>query len=549
MSLGKSFWTIQSLLLAIAFLSFSADASVRKGWLGKDVDLLAPGNGRIKEIYYPADKEPPLFSEGYNQGLLRRERVFGKRQRDEAGVSSEAEGVICGVIDSPPIDGFVPWIVVLPTDDSLGIYELDAIPEVSISSSYLTSSPERDYIVGLFDTGASAHVMGYWAALNSGVFSEGLVTSAVIELLGANSSIEAFVSHPLGLFIDGLGALEPNSVSDESMLLMDRSNMIGESNISIVVGQPVEPNEMDLPTVIGSPLSVYFTATINNETTVTVINNGVEYTAPDMRFYDPLDPSIPSYLNTIPLQLRPTDGFAVQYFPCIEPIYDCPDGDGSPITPSVITGLLPTQSLFFVPSGVDLYNETHSAIDKTGFMFDTGAQITVISTTISTRLGLSLGNPDFEVPILDVTGTTTIRPGFYLDRLEIPGTEEWLSYTNVPVVVLDVLSPEGGYLDGIIGMNLFISYNMVFRGDWVGPSLEVEYIEPSNIVADIAPDGGDGAVNSLDLLMLADCWLGSFPPASVNWDEDCDIAPEGEGDNKIDILDFALMAEHWLEGI
>ena len=39
-----------------------------------------------------------------------------------------------------------------------------------------------------------------------------------------------------------------------------------------------------------------------------------------------------------------------------------------------------------------------------------------------------------------------------------------MRFTNVPVILLDVASPEGGTLDGIIGMNLFVEYNFVVKG-------------------------------------------------------------------------------------
>jgi hypothetical protein len=71
-------------------------------------------------------------------------------------------------------------------------------------------------------------------------------------------------------------------------------------------------------------------------------------------------------------------------------------------------------------------------------------------------------------------------PGFYIDRLEIPALGDWISFSNVPVVLLDVSSPEGGTLDGIIGMNLFSDFNLILRGGGLSlegdPSLEFEPI-------------------------------------------------------------------------
>ncbi|MHC4485343.1 MAG: aspartyl protease family protein [Planctomycetota bacterium] len=177
-------------------------------------------------------------------------------------------------------------------------------------------------------------------------------------------------------------------------------------------------------------------------------------------------------------------------------------------------------------------------------MLDTGAQITVIGTGIGSRLGLNPANADFEVDIQDVTGETTIQPGFYIDSLDIPALGEWLSFTNVPVVLLDVSSPEGGFLDGIIGMNLFTRFNLVLQGGGLlgqdPPSLEFELI---HIIADIAPAGGDGVVNWLDLAAFAEAWLATT--GSANWNPNADMASTATNDGLVNFLDFAVFAEDW----
>jgi len=96
---------------------------------------------------------------------------------------------------------------------------------------------------------------------------------------------------------------------------------------------------------------------------------------------------------------------------------------------------------------------------------------------------LNLQEPDFWEEIKDVAGSAVLSPGFYLDTIDIPALGAWLSYKNVPVVLFDVSSPEGGKLDGIIGMNLFTEFNLVLRGGGLGfdddPSLTLELIAPS----------------------------------------------------------------------
>jgi hypothetical protein len=181
-------------------------------------------------------------------------------------------------------------------------------------------------------------------------------------------------------------------------------------------------------------------------------------------------------------------------------------------------------------------------------MLDTGAQITIVGTNVGSRLALNPNDPDFEVEVQDVTGYITIEPGFYIDSLEIPVLGEWLRFTNVPIVMLDVGSPEGGFLDGIIGMNLFTEFNLVLRGGGLigqdPPSLEFERI-PARLIGDIAPPEGDGIVDLLDITALAEAWLAT--PASPNWNPKADMAPRFTPDSIINFLDFAVLADNWLD--
>ena len=113
--------------------------------------------------------------------------------------------------------------------------------------------------------------------------------------------------------------------------------------------------------------------------------------------------------------------------------------------------------------------------------------------------------------------------------------------------MLDIGSPEGGFLDGIIGMNLFTEFNLVLRGGGLfgqdPPSLEFERI-PARLIADSAPQEGDGVVDLLDFVTLAEAWLAT--PASPNWNPKANLAPRFTPDSIIDFLDFAILAEYWL---
>jgi len=526
------------LLIAVVFWTSVVQAD-RPGWQRQEVDLRVTGGGRIKAIYHPPDKPVPILTK---QKRRQRRRLRRKALPPEAAsrlmplAEESAVPIFATVIDSPPIDGFVPWIAVAVTDKRYPWenWIFEANDTNSVEGNYLTTGPDPNYAVGIFDTGASAHVINHAAATQAGL-SGSYLTSNMIEVSGVADSVWAWVSQPIGIFVDGVGAIEPNG------LLYDTSGMVGEWNVAVAVGDAVEsPN---LPTVIGSPLPVYFAAHFRNDQQITVTHNSEDFNSPDIFFYELSDPCCPSYPNVIPLEMRPLGGVSVQY------IFDPFDPWLSPASPSIIVGNL-SQSVFFVHR-VFLYEEASSApypLSYQRFMFDTGAQVTVVGSRVAADMGLDPADPNFEVEIQGVTGGTITVPGFYIDSLEIPAIGEWLGFTDIPVILLDVFSPEGGTLDGIIGMNLFVELNFVLRGGGMflqdDPTLEFGPI-PYHIIADIFPRGGDGVVDFLDLAVFVKAWLATKEPRSDNWNPKCDMAPISNPDGKVDFRDFAVLAEYW----
>ncbi len=516
----------------------SATFGEQGGWKRKEVNWRISGERRIKAIYYPEGKNlPTLENRGLRRPVELRPRAGEPKTKSILPLTTEAAetAVFTNVIDSPPIDGFVPYVAVAITDERLyGWFEIDAQTEYSIVGNYLPGR-ESDYVIGIFDTGSSAHIINAYDAAVTGIDAD-LITSWPVTLIGATGDVDAFVSQPLGFFTDGLAAIDPNT------FLVDDSNMVGQSNVAIVVGDLIEsPN---LPTIVGSPLAFFFTTVVENSRTVSLTVDGNEIASPDVRLYQHDDGDIPSYSKKLFLELRPDDGEKVQFWPCSEWLGDvCPDGEGSPKTPSIVWGPADaSQSLFFAQQ-TNLAHGNRSSQGKK-FMFDTGAQITVVSEAQAAELELLANDPNFYVEIVDVTGQSTIAEGYYVELLEILASPSWLGFTNVPVVVIDVDSPEGGYLDGIIGMNLFVDMDFYLRGGGLfeqdQPYIMFEFLPPG-IAGDIVPLHGDGKVDILDLAAFADAWLAN--PLSANWYGRADMV----GDAIINFRDFAILAQNWLQ--
>jgi len=376
--------TLFPLLLVVVLFWTSTVQAGRPGWQRQEVDLRVTGGGRIKAVYHPPDKPvPTLAKRGRGQRKRLRKKTLPPDTATRLSPLAEelAMAIFATVIDSPPIGGFVPLVAVGVTDKRhhWSDWIFDAKDTNSVEGNYLTANPEADYAVGIFDTGASGHVMAHDAATQAGLSGDYL-TSTMVAISGVTGSVWAVVSQPIGIFVDGIGAIEPNG------LLYDTSGMVGEWNTAILVGDAVEsPN---LPTVIGSPLSVYFATEFRNDQQITATHNGEDFNSPDIFFYE------------------------------------------------------------------------------------------------------------------------------------------------------------------IIGMNLFTEFNFVLRGGGFmledDPRIEFGPI-PIPIVGDIAPRGGDGAVDFFDLDVFSKAWLATKEPRSPNWDPKCDMAPEPVTDGKVDFLDYAVLAEHWRE--
>jgi predicted aspartyl protease len=508
----------------------------------KTVDWQGPAGSKIKRIrYFPKETQP--------------EESTAAPLKSTA--PSAAPTTFSNVIDSPPVDGFIPWIVLTATNESIdaettGIYE--TFPSDYTGNPPSGTDPRTDYFIGIFDTGASANVIGYENAVQAGLYNSTYLTSYFIEVSGVTGSVQAHVTQPYALFMDGLDALEPNMPGESEMVLPTTSGLVGEYNVATLIGQDPGSNP-DLATAIGTPMSVFYDTHIEVDQPITVTHNGIEYAAPKITFYGK-DSTQPSYPNYVPLELKPLGAVNVQYITYgfnPEDLLDLFSSlnfelDYSPLTPSVVMGTA-SQSLFFI-HGVDLTEGSRDAQDKNRFMLDTGAQITVVGNRIAARLGLNPNNKDFEVDIEGVTGEVIQAPGFYIDSLKIPGMGQWLEFTNVPVVLLEVSSPEGGKLDGIIGMNLFTQYNLILRAGGLSfeddPRLEFERIQIGPVTGDIAPDPVDGKVNLADFSAFSQTWMAT--DTDGNWNPDADFVPTGTSEGVIDLEDLSVLSEHWLSG-
>src|SRR6185503_13922413 len=215
-----------------------------------------------------------------------------------------------------------------------------------------------------------------------------------------------------------------------------------------------------VPTVLGAPFFLQFPAYIRNSQPTNAVVFGRSFSSPSVTFYDdPLNENIPHLARRIFLETRPPGGSS-SYLALFDP---------EPIIPSVILAGL-SSALFFTASDMIFTNGANTSRGR--MLVDTGAQATVLGEIAAAELDLDMQHPDFEVELQGIGGTVT-RPGFYIDAARLPAQGGAIIWGRIPVIILNVASPEGGTLFGIFGSNLLATRDLVFNGAASPPYLDL----------------------------------------------------------------------------
>ena len=87
--------------------------TLRAGWQKEQADWRLSGGSRIKSISYPQEKSPPIRAKLSKPAKPRRKQLPpDPLRRIEFLTAGTNESIYASVIDSPPVDGFVPYIAV-----------------------------------------------------------------------------------------------------------------------------------------------------------------------------------------------------------------------------------------------------------------------------------------------------------------------------------------------------------------------------------------------------------------------------------------------------
>lgn len=382
---------------------------------------------------------------------------------------SEASGV--------PVGGFLPLV-------GIGLSNEYSTELLDLYAAYNTAQPAAGIMFGngspnfdlaLLDTGAGFSLLTDQAYDNFNIegFSNGTAHgfggSETFTVAGATGTLNVSANEPLGLYASGV----QNRTGGPSFA-MNLSVMKGQTNTST----GTLPATSDLPNVVGLPFASRYATYIRNDLPQIFTLNGRTVRTPWIDFLAQGTGGSPSV--GIPrrafMSNQPSgsiSGTPVYIFnQTANWDFDHPYAD--PSAPTVLaTG-----------TGGSFLNVTateNSTLATTQFLFDSGADLSVVSSLTANQLGYQ-GVPDFTVAVVGSGGTAFDVPGFFVNDFTILAetasnhAQNNIVLHNVPVIILDIKNPADteNIVPGVVGTNVLAGRNIVYDPiNNSGPSLYI----------------------------------------------------------------------------
>ncbi len=375
-----------------------------------------------------------------------------------------------------PLGGFIPLVGIGLTDefknantDLTGTFFL-ADPEPSLVGNPLSGGSSPYYDIALLDTGAATHILTPAAAGANGfdIAGNDFAGTQVQQIGGATGLINLNINDPLAVFAAGLG----NRTANEMQLSMDTSALRGQSSVATLSAL----SEWTLPNILGLPMAAHHAIHVKNSAPQVFDFQGRTVRTPQVDFLDLGTGSQLGISRRTDLKIRPGASFIAGplYVQSLD-IFGGEPFHENPLSPTVVEN-----GALFVD--VDMHHGAQ-ALNDTEFLFDTGADLTVVSQLTAVRLGFDpvLDTPDFVLEVEGSGGISSGIPGFYVDTLTIDAVGGSFTKQRVPLAVLDVTNPNdpGNIIDGILGMHLFTDRDLVIDANpsvgqgGAGPSLYI----------------------------------------------------------------------------
>lgn len=384
-----------------------------------------------------------------------------------------------------PLGGFIPFVGIGMTNEFKTLDEIDlggipfiADPSLAPGGPLLGTGGNPFFDLALLDTGAATHIITQQAFQGFDIQGNGMRGTNIQPIGGATGIINLEINDAGGIYSVGLG----DRTAEGSSLGLNTSKLRGQTSFATLTA----PNEWELPNILGLPMAAQHSVHIQNSNPQIFQYQGRTVRTPHVE-YGELGVGGGDILRRAPLILNPGIGFVQgpQYVFNLD-IEDIFTGGGdiavhnNPASPSVIIDTSGNGAGLFLE--VDLRSGERSLEDHQ-LLFDTGADLTVVSEITAARLGFDpvLDKPDFVLEVEGSGGVDAGIPGFYLEELNIDTVGGSFTMRHVPIAVLDVTNPNdpGNIIDGILGMHLFTGRDLVIDanpsigGGGKGPSLYI----------------------------------------------------------------------------
>ncbi len=337
--------------------------------------------------------------------------------------SGRRVALLCQVLEAR----FAPANLIVPLDPLLDLFG----DQIAAFQAY---GDAANLTFSIFDTGASAitfspadqEYMQIPIAYPGGAIAGG-IGGIITGDISAPGTVFADGIHLLDEFFDF--TLDPDAAAAAPGVQAFVGTLDGSPHLPTITGTPILNSSASHPNGLA--------AKINMQGFILDLGFGDDLTfpLPDLHFVEP---------GTVPEMSADST----------EPVYVPLDFFGGDNHTNPGDQITETQS----PTQNDVslvYQDAALGVGGMNFLFDTGAQLSIVSTSLALQLGIDLDHPETTIAVQGVGGAMEI-PGYTFDELVLPTTDGGtITFTNVPIFVLDV-APD---LDGILGMNLFGTAN------------------------------------------------------------------------------------------
>ena len=344
---------------------------------------------------------------------------------------------------SVPIAGFQPFVATTLTDerdpdDSYWYADKSAVP---LGNTLPLNSNPRYTFLSTLDSGGQAHIFSGEVSAMMNLEAANREGGFEISVSGAAGDESLFISDPVGVYISGT-----QNRTGTAPLVVNPNSWRGQYNVSVLTAQP----DSLIPNIIGTPIFGQYGVSIQNSQMQYFSMGDQVVRTPTVQFHDPgQTPAQPLKLFIDLIDANGASTTEPVFFPSIVNFEDFAD---DPLTPTFWT---------FPFANATVTDDEGEITDQ--FLFDTGAQVTILSEQVADSVGIDIGTdePDFFVEVLGAGGLEDV-PGYFLNHLHLGVSGGDMEFDNVPVLVLNVLDPRDGTgaVPGILGMNLFNDRDM-----------------------------------------------------------------------------------------